>query len=528
MTTLFRNATVIDGSGDKPYGADVLVRGDTIVSVVPFSDLPASEADEVIDATGKVLCPGFMDMHAHSDLELIRHPSMTYKIQQGITFDLSGNCGIGVYPWRPEFAPRFFDIIGHYDNWNWVDFSTYAERLSGTGTGINCGFLQSHSCLRINAIDGNPNRAATELEIDRMCAMLEKSLEQGCFGFSSGLYYAPCMYAERDEITALLSVVKKHDAVFAVHHRCEGDDILPSIDEILSYVRETGVRLEISHLKAIGRKNQTKVPEVLEKIHRMRDEGFDIAFDQYPYEYGSTSLFSLLPPDYLRLTPQDLSAVLEKTKTDRALRDSIVSEMMDPNGWDSIAELCPWEDISVVTMESTPEVNGMDMADIARQMGMDPFDALFHLLAKEKGYALMSDVTQSPEALRMIFEDPLMCFGTDALYTGPFAHPRSANGAIHILYERCVQQKYPFEEVIRKMTHEVASRLRIRDRGLVREGFKADLVLFDPVTLKDNSDMAHPFVMCTGLEAVMVNGEFAFRDGKLTESLSGRVQFRNL
>lgn len=523
MTTLFRNSTVIDGSGGKPFSADVIVRGDTIVSVVPGGGASPAGVDEVIDSAGKILCPGFMDIHAHSDLELIRHPSMTYKIQQGITFDLSGNCGIGVYPWKPELEPRFFDIIGHYDNWNWTDFSTYAGRLAGNGTGINCGFLQSHSCLRINAIEGNPNRAATEQEIDRMCAMLEKSLEQGCFGFSSGLYYAPCMYAERNEITALLSVVRKHDAVFAVHHRCEGDDILPSIDEILSYVRETGVRLEISHLKAIGRKNQTKVPEVLEKIHRMRDEGFDIAFDQYPYEYGSTSLFSLLPPDYLRLTPKDLSAMLERTRTDRALRDSIVAEMMEPHGWDSIAELCPWEDISVVTMESTPEVNGMDMAEIARKTGMDPFDALFVLLAKEKGYALMSDITQSPESLRLIFEDPLMCFGTDALYTGPFAHPRSANGAIHILYERCVKERYPFEEVIRKMTHEVASRLRIRDRGLVREGFKADLVLFDPVTLKDNSDMAHPFAMCTGLECVMVNGEFALRDRKLTESLSGRV-----
>ena len=523
MTTLFRNSTVIDGSGGKPFSADVIVRGDTIVSVVPGGGASPDGVDEVIDSAGKILCPGFMDIHAHSDLELIRHPSMTYKIQQGITFDLSGNCGIGVYPWKPELEPRFSDIIGHYDNWNWTDFSTYAGRLAGNGTGINCGFLQSHSCLRINAIEGNPNRAATEQEIDRMCAMLEKSLEQGCFGFSSGLYYAPCMYAERNEITALLSVVRKHDAVFAVHHRCEGDDILPSIDEILSYVRETGVRLEISHLKAIGRKNQTKVPEVLEKIHRMRDEGFDIAFDQYPYEYGSTSLFSLLPPDYLRLTPKDLSAMLERTRTDRALGDSIVAEMMEPHGWDSIAELCPWEDISVVTMESTPEVNGMDMAEIARKTGMDPFDALFDLLAKEKGYALMSDITQSPESLRLIFEDPLMCFGTDALYTGPFAHPRSANGAIHILYERCVKERYPFEEVIRKMTHEVASRLRIRDRGLVRDGFKADLVLFDPVTLRDNSDMAHPFAMCTGLEAVMVNGEFALRDGKLTESLSGRV-----
>ena len=519
MTTAFRNATVVDGTGAEPFQADVLVYDDVIESIDKRGNQQI-KADRDIDCKGLILCPGFMDIHAHSDLELIRNPSIPYKIQQGITFDLSGNCGIGVFPWRPGDEPRFFDIIGHYDNWDWTDFESYSSRLR---TGINCGFLQSHSCLRINAIEDNPNREATTSEIAKMCDLLERSLEQGCLGFSSGLYYAPCMYATREEIIALLSVVKKHDALFAVHHRCEGDDILPSIDEILSYVRQTGVRLEISHLKAIGRKNQDKVPLVLGKIHRMREEGFEIAYDQYPYEYGSTSLFSLLPPDILRNSPQDLSGLLKRTAHDRALRDSIVAEMMNPHGWDSIAELCPWEDISIVTMESSPEFNGLDMKSIAENLSMDPFDALFYLLAKEKGYALMSDITQSRESLEMIFADPLMCFGTDALYTGPFAHPRSANGAIHLLHERCIVGRHPFEEVIRKMTSEVASRLGIRDRGIIREGFKADVVIFDPSTLRDNSDMSHPFAMCTGLEAVMVNGVFAYEYGNLTGSLSGQV-----
>ena len=519
MTTSFRNATVVDGTGGEPFRADVLVHDDVIESV-DIGGKYSFSADRDIDCTGLILCPGFMDIHAHSDLELMRNPSMPYKIQQGITFDLSGNCGIGVFPWRPGDGTRFFDIIGHYDNWDWTDFSSYSSRIR---PGINCGFLQSHSCLRINAMEGNPNREATEQEIRKMCLLLEKSLEQGCLGFSSGLYYAPCMYASEEELIALLSVVKEHDALFAVHHRCEGDDILPSLDEILSYVRRTGVRLEISHLKAIGRKNQDKVPAVLEKIHRMRDEGFDIAFDQYPYEYGSTSLFSLLPPDVLRNSPQDLAALLEKTAHDRALRNSIVGEMMHPHGWDSIAELCPWEDITIVNMESAPQFNGMDMKSIALSMNMDPSDALFRLLAREKGCALMSDITQSRESLEMIFSDPLMCFGTDALYTGPYAHPRSANGAIHLLYERCILGDYPFGEVIRKMTSEVARRLGIRDRGIIREGFKADAVLLNPGTLKDNSDMSRPFAMCTGLEAVMVNGVFALEAGRLTGSLSGRV-----
>ena len=519
MSVLFRNATVIDGSGERPFPADVYVRGDTIIKVGQSESLSEPDA-QTVDCTDRILCPGFMDMHAHSDLEIVRNPTMPFKVRQGITFDLSGNCGIGVFPWHEGDEPRFADILGHYGKWDWTDFETYSKKLR---TGINCGFLQSHSCLRINAIKGNPNRAATAEEIEKMCSLLETSLEQGCFGFSTGLYYAPCMYADKKEILALLSVVKKHNRIFAVHHRCEGDDILSSIDEILSYLRETGVRLEISHLKAIGRKNQVKVPEVLEKIHQMREEGFDVAFDQYPYEYGSTSLFSLLPPDLLRLAPEELSAVLRKTESDKELYDSIVREMMDPHGWDSIAELCPWEDISIVTMESSPEFNGMNMVQIAEKLSMDPFHALFHILAKEKGYALMSDIAQSAQSLRMIFEDPLMCFGTDALYTGPFAHPRSANGAIHLLYERCLKENYSFESVIRKMTSAVASRLGLKDRGLIREGYKADLVLLDPATLKDNSDMAHPFEMCTGLENVMVNGSFALRNGKLTRSLSGRV-----
>lgn len=516
MSIVFRNAMVVDGSGSRPFKASVLVDGDQIRKVTTDE----VKADQTVDAEGCILCPGFMDIHAHSELEALRNPSMPRKIQQGITFDLSGNCGIGVYPRKLSDPPVFADILGHCDNWSWTDFTSFHSILK---PGINMAFLQSHSCLRNQAIEGNPNRAATESEIKTMCDLLDRSLSQGCVGLSSGLYYAPCLFADRAEMVALLNVVKKHDGIFAVHHRCEGDDILSSIDEIISYTRETGVRLEISHLKAIGRKNQSKVPEVIRKIHELRNDGFDVAFDQYPYEYGSTSLFSLLPPELLRLSPEDLSKTLESMKTDKNLRDRTVHEMENPNGWDSIAELCPWEDIHIVIMESSPEFNGLSMLEASERLNMDPFDALFHLLAKESKCALMTDVTQTTESLRCIFNDDLMSFGTDALYAGEMAHPRSANGAIHLLCERCIKENTPFEVAINKMTYKVANRLGIKDRGLVKEGFKADLVMFNPKTLKDNSDSSHPFEMCTGLENVMVNGVFALKDGKLTGTQSGKV-----
>ncbi len=516
MSTLFRNATVIDGSGNRPFVSNVLVDGDRIIKI----GNEESKADEVIGCTGRILCPGFMDIHAHSDLEVLRNPSMSHKVQQGITFDLSGNCGAGIYPRGKDDGAVFADILGHYDNWSWTDFPSYKALVK---PGINIGFLQSHSCLRMSAMESNPNRAATKEEIEKMCRLLDQSLDNGCLGFSSGLYYAPCLFADHDELVSLLKVVKRHNSLFCVHHRCEGDEILQSIDEIISLVRETGVRLEVSHLKAIGRKNQHKMPEVLKKLHALKDEGFDVSFDQYPYEYGSTSLFSLLPPELLRLPPEELSELLKRTRTDKELRDGIVHEMENPKGWDSISELCPWEDISIVTMESSPEFNGLKMSDAAEKLNMDPFDAFFYLLSKEKGYALMSDITQSDETLRMVFDDDMMCFGTDALYTGSTAHPRSANAAIHLLCQRCLDEKVPFEVAINKMTKKVADRLQLKDRGMVKKGFKADLVLFDPCRLKDNSSMENPYVMCDGLEAVLVNGVFALRDGKLTGTQSGNV-----
>jgi N-acyl-D-amino-acid deacylase len=518
--TLFKNGLVIDGTGKKPVKADVLVDGDTIIDIA--NSLTASSPAEIIDLEGKILCPGFMDIHAHSELEALRDPSMTHKVQQGITFDLSGNCGIGVFPRQLSDSPVFADILGHYNGtWNWTDFEGFQSQLK---PGINMAFLQSHSMLRMAAIEGNPNRVATTQEIKIMCSLLDEALSQGCLGLSTGLYYAPCLFANDDEIISLLKVVKKHDALFTVHHRCEGDEILSSINEILSYVRKTGVKLEISHLKAIGKENQDKVDIILEKIHKFRDEGFDVCFDQYPYEYGSTSLFSLLPPFLLRLEKKELSQALASMESNVQLREKAISEMMHPQGWDSIVQLCGWDNITITSLESSPENNGLSLAQAAKKLGKDPFDALFSLLAKENELALMTDVTQSTENLRKIFKDPLMHFGTDALYTGSAAHPRSANATIHLLETMCkTSSTATYEEAICKMTSKVATRLEIKDRGQIAKGMKADIVVFDPVLLHDNSIPSEPFAMCSGLDYVMVNGQFAIYKNAPTQSRSGFV-----
>ena len=516
----FQNATIIDGTGSVPYQGDVAIKNDKIEKI--FND-GGSPSGKVIDATGLVLCPGFIDIHAHSELEVLRNPTMEAKIGQGITTEVSGNCGIGVFPAKQNDEVLYAytrDVLGPYAPFGWKDFDSYCAELGKKGSGTNMAFLQSHSALRCRSLEGNPNRSANSVEVQTMCRLLEESYRQGCLGFSSGLYYAPCLFASRGELLALLEVTQKYDRLFAVHIRCEGDDVLSALEEVLDLANYTKVRLEVSHLKAIGRENQHLVEKMLTLIEDARLSGLDVLFDQYPYEYGSTSLFSLLPPQYLRLERHDLQKLLDSPRE----REAMKAMMKDPVGWDSLYELCGWDNITAITIDSNPQYEGMTLADIASERQQGPFDAFFDLLKEEKGSAVMTDITQSQESLKRIMTHPLMCFGTDALYGGTKCHPRSFQAAIHFL-DRYWRQKHvmALEQMIHKMTGETASRLGFADRGRIAVGLKADLVLFDPNTIRDNSSATTPKAKPDGLHLVMVNGQIALYEGNPTGTCAGSL-----
>ncbi len=519
----FRNATIVDGSSQSPFVGDVAIRGDKIVNVSRGTDTPSGNA---FDATGLVLCPGFIDIHGHSELEVLKNPAMDPKILQGITTEVVGNCGVGVFPLSDENAAlleQVQDILGSYAPYAWKSFAEYVKVWQTGGSGTNMAFLQAHSPLRFFALGGNANRPATTAEVSVMCRMLEKSFKEGCIGFSSGLYYAPCLFADRRELLALLRVTKQYERLFAVHLRCEGNDVLSALEEVLDLARITGVRLEISHLKAIGRVNQILVPKMLAMLEQARMEGIDVLFDQYPYEYGSTSLFSLLPPHYLRLSREDLQKLLKSPKERAAIKE----EMQDPDGWDSLYELCGWDNITVMTLESNRQYEGMSLTEIASLRSQGPFDSFFDLLMVEKGTALMTDITQSQDSLKRILSHPLMCFCTDALYAGEKTHPRSYHAAIHLLDKYWKQQNLlSLELLIRKMTSEPASRLGLLDRGRIIAGHKADLVIFDPVTLQDNSTEDNPMAKSDGIVLVMVNGKLSFFEGEPTGVCSGSLLTR--
>lgn len=505
---VFRDATVVDGSGNPRYKADVAVYSSLICLITKERTLSAKH---VIDSTGLALSPGFIDIHSHDDIEVLKNGILRDKIMQGITTDVSGNCGVGLFPLKEDCIDDIVslseDILGTYDGkFDWVDFKGYKERLSRNGVGVNSAFLTSHSALRIYSMKNDSRREATNDEIDLMCALLDESLCEGSFGFSTGLYYSPCMFASRKEIAALLSVVEKHDKIFSVHHRCEGDFIIESIREILDIAKESGVRTEISHLKAIGRRNQSKIDEVLSLIENARREGCDVKFDLYPYEWGSTSLFSLLPPDIQALSrlEQRLAISLDNE------RDEIKKEILNPVGWDSLYSLVGPDDIKILTLESSPSAEGKSLSEIAKERNADPLDTLLDLLADETGKAVMQDVTESRENLAKILANPLSSFGTDALFSANPGHIRRRDASMHLIREFVEKDNVlTLEEAVRKMSYENALRLGLKDRGLLKEGMKADLVLFD-------SEKGR-------VEAVLVNGKPAVLDGECLNNLFGEV-----
>lgn len=514
-----RNAEILDGSDSAPFWGDLLVESDMIQAILP----PLSQVRggyTVIDCTDKILCPGFIDMHGHSDLEVLRNPPMQPKIGQGITTEVAGNCGIGVFPCQrgSTFLRELCgDVLGAYPEAGWKSFSAYTQHWR---SGTNMAFLQAHSTLRRASMEGNVNRSATDSEISKMSTFLRGSLEAGCLGMSTGLYYAPCIFSEEKELLALLKVVAEYNRLFAVHMRCEGSDILDSLKEVLSLAERTGVRLEISHLKVIGRKNQHLVDEVLSLIDHARERGLDVQFDQYPYHFGSTSLFSLLPPSYLRLPREEVQSLL----MDASARTKIRSEMEHPEGWDSIAELCGWEQVSIQSLEGNRQYEMMSLSEIAREQGSDPYEVFFDILQEAKGTALMMDVTQSEDSLKKILSHPLMCFGTDALYAGALSHPRSYQSTLHLLDRYGKQETVlPLHSLIARMTGNPANRLGLKDRGFIKTGYKADLVLIDWQHLAEYSDIKHPEITGDGISMVMVNGVVAYQEGNYHDSTSGSL-----
>ncbi|MEU7767863.1 D-aminoacylase [Nocardia sp. NPDC049190] len=526
---LFRAVEIIDGTGGPRSRGDVLVEHGRIARIAEPGVIES--ADRIIDAgPGAVLCPGFIDMHAHSDLHLLTEPGHFPKVSQGITTEVIGQDGLSYAPVDDvALAVVRRQIAGWNGNPADLDFSwrSVAEYLDRLDQGItpNAAYLVPQGTLRLLVV-GAEQRAATPAEIQRMRELLAQGLREGAVGMSSGLTYTPGMYADTGELAALCEVVADFGGFYAPHTRSYGAGALAAYAEMIELARTTGCALHLTHATMNFGVNRGRAPEFLALVDAARAEGCDITLDTYPYLPGSTTLSALLPSWAMSGGPDAALARLD----DPAARARITVDV-DVNGSDGCHGVTvEWQTIQIsgVGTAALDQYVGKTVQQIAADRGVAPVEVFFDLLRRDQLATTILQHVGHEENVRAIMVHPAHMGGSDALLVGDRPHPRAWGTFPRYLghYVRDLGV-LGLEDCVHHLTGRPADRLRLRDRGLVRPGYAADLVVFDPATVADAATFDHPKQQARGIRHVLVNGEFAIENGAPTGHLAGRALRRD-
>jgi len=527
LDTKIEGATVLDGTGAPGFRADVGISGEAIAAV---GDLSREPAGTTLRASGLTLSPGFIDMHSHSDWRLWANRRAESKIRQGVTTEVVGNCGFSPAPVNPSFREElsgFALFLPEGMDFSWLSVEEYLARLDGGGLALNVIQLVGHGTLRIAAM-GFARRQPSEAELAHMKRLVSESMEGGAWGLSTGLIYAPGSYALAAEIIELARVVGRHRGFYASHIRGEGANLLNAVSEAIGIGRDAELPVQVSHLKAAGRPHWGKVKDALALIDAARAEGLDVTADAYPYTASSTTLRTLLPGWALE---GGVEAMVER------LRDPAVRERMRADveagrvGEENFVANAGWHGIMIAYAPSRPEAEGRRLSALAREWGQTPLDAAMDLILSERGKVYMI-VFQLDEAdLRMALGHPSVMIGSDGSALAPVGelgrgkpHPRSYGTFPRVLGRYWREQRLlSLEQAVHKMTGLPAKKLGLRDRGVIRVGAKADLVVFNHKTVTDLATYEDPHRYPAGIEHVFVNGRLVIKGGEHTGSLPGRV-----
>ncbi|MBI2205576.1 MAG: D-aminoacylase [Candidatus Rokubacteria bacterium] len=527
---LFRGGSVIDGTGSPAQRADVAVAGDRIAAV--GADL-RGDAARVVDVTGKVVVPGFIDAHSHSDLFYFACPTAESKVRQGVTTEVVGMCSFSQAPIRAgqEGLVRGWagGIVGEHGlDLRWETFGQYLDALRALRPSVNVAHFAGHGALRIAAM-GFEARPAGADDLRGMEKLLGEAMDAGAFGFSTGLVYAPSAYAETPELVALARSMARRGGLYFSHIRGESSMLLDSITEAIRIGEEGGVGVQISHVKASGAQNWPKIDAALRMIEDARARGVDVLGDVYPYNAGSTKLDNMMPT----WAHEGGVAKLLERLGDRATRRRIMEEcLIDGERWGTVSQGGIGFDQVFIATCRRRELEGLHLAEIARQAGRAPAEVLMDLLLEERCTVGMVSFAQSIENVAKVLAHPALMIGSDSipLYAGDAAkpgkpHPRTYGTFPRVLGEYARDRKlFPLETAIQKMTSMPARRLGLTDRGVVREGAYADLAVVDPGTVRDESTYAEPHRYPAGIPYVVVNGTFAVDAGRWAGAAgAGRV-----
>lgn len=524
---VIRNGTVIDGTGAPRRRMDLAVDGTRIAGIYGPSE---AKGAIVVDAEGMVVCPGFIDIHTHSEIYLLSCPLAESKIRQGVTTELLGNCGGSAAPLVG--AARKAAVAAAKDLWvevTWSTFDEYLLRLADVRTSVNAASLVGADNLRLG-IMGADDRPPTEDELARMNKLLADSMIEGAFGLSSGLIYAPGCFAKTEELISLARTAASFGGMYATHIRGEGRTVREAVSEAIRIGREAGCAVQISHHKAVGPKNWGTVEKTLGLIERAREEGLDVAFDVYPYTASSTYLDTILPP-----WARDGGNEKEIARLrDPDARERIKKEFLDPDTeWENTVAEDGWGSINMVgfKIDANKRYENRSVQSVADELGKDPADVALDLLLEEDLGVGAIFHEMSDEDVKRVISHPLSIVGSDGESEAPYGptgssptHPRSYGTFPRVIRRYSLDLGLlTLEEAIRKMTSSPAARIGLADRGVLAEGMAADIVVFDPQKIRDVATYEDSHRYAEGILHVLVNGLFTIQNGEHTKERAGQV-----
>jgi len=524
---IIKNGHILDGTGGPWYAADIGIRGDRIAAIGKLGDSPAKK---IIDATGRIVSPGFIDMLGQSETALLIDSRSISKLAQGITTEITGEGG-SVAPQNAKTLAPLKPYLDHYHlAVDWTTLEGYFHRLEKDGTPLNVGTYVGAAQVR-EAVIGDYDRPPTAAELEQMKSLVAQAMKDGALGISTALIYPPGHYAKTGELIALAQVAAQYGGIYATHMRSEGASEMEAVDEAIRIGREARLPVEIFHLKVSGKTRWGSMPRVVEKIQAARDAGLDIRADQYPYIAGATALASVMPPWAADGGPEKLLARLREPDTRARIKTELAT---DHREWENL-----YHDsgdgagvmISGVVNPELKKYDGMTVAQMAAAENKPELDALFDFILADNAQTGALYFMADEQDLLYALKQPWTSIGLDANELSldgplfePHTHPRAFGSMARFLghYVRD-QQLMPLEQGIRKITSMPAEREHLTDRGLLKIGFYADVTVFDSATILDEATYASPAQLSKGVDYVFVNGQLEYDRGSLTGAKAGRA-----